>query len=151
MQMSDALRCLGLGFRPTDDPASAEDECVDTADTRSAPLARISATSSPKGIVFPDKPLIGIDLMSFVFQPDLEVLLGGVHPPSDTLTSEGSAHVVVLAVDGEIAPGPYGPRKGSLLDAAPSQWEVTTVWGTAGKVGKAGKATRGGWLPQERA
>jgi len=32
------------------------------------------------------------------------------------LSSEGSAHVVVLAVDGEIAPGPYGPCKGSLID-----------------------------------
>jgi hypothetical protein len=32
------------------------------------------------------------------------------------LSSEGSAHRVVLAVDGEIALGPYGPRKGSLLD-----------------------------------
>jgi hypothetical protein len=54
------------------------------------------------------------------------------------LSSEGSVHVVVLAVDGEIALGPYGPRKGSLIDAAPSQWEVTTVWGTAGTVGNAG-------------
>jgi hypothetical protein len=32
------------------------------------------------------------------------------------LSSEGSAHVVVLAVDSEIAPSPYGPRKGSLID-----------------------------------
>ena len=32
--------------------------------------------------------------------PDLEVLLSGVHPTSDPLTSQGSAHVVVLAVDG---------------------------------------------------
>jgi hypothetical protein len=32
------------------------------------------------------------------------------------LSSEGSAHVVVLAVDGEIAPSPYGPRKGPLID-----------------------------------
>ena len=54
--------------------------------------------------------------MSLAFQPDLEVLLSGVHPTGDPLTSEGSAHVVVLAVAGEIALGPYGPRKGSLLD-----------------------------------
>src|SRR5215472_17503268 len=33
--------------------------------------------------------------------PDLEVLLSGVHPIGDTLTSEGSAHVGVLAVNGE--------------------------------------------------
>jgi hypothetical protein len=32
------------------------------------------------------------------------------------LSGEASAHVVVLAVDGEIAPGPDGPRKGSLMN-----------------------------------
>jgi hypothetical protein len=48
--------------------------------------------------------------------PNLEVLLSGVYPTGDPLTSEGSAHVVVFAVDGEITPSPYGPRKGSLID-----------------------------------
>jgi hypothetical protein len=54
--------------------------------------------------------------LSLAFQPDLEELLVGVHPTGDPLTSQGSAHIGVLAVDGELAPGPDGPRKGSLLN-----------------------------------
>src|SRR2546423_14308424 len=103
------------------------------------PVGFMSATYSPKGIVFPSKPLIGIDLMRFAFQPDLEVLLTSVYPAGHPSASQGSAHVGVLAVDGEIAPGPDSPRKGSLLD----------VHEPAGShhglgVGNAGEATRGG-------
>jgi hypothetical protein len=51
--------------------------------------ALISATYSPKGIVFPDKPLIGIDLMCPAFLPDVEALLGGVHPACDQVFQLG--------------------------------------------------------------
>ena len=37
--------------------------------------------------------------------PDVEALLGGVHPARDPLTSQASTYIVVLAVDREIAPG----------------------------------------------
>lgn len=50
------------------------------------------------------------------WQPDLEVLLSRVYPTGNPLARSGSAHVVVLAVDGEIAPGSYCPRKGPLMD-----------------------------------
>ncbi len=76
----------------------------------------ISSTYSPKGIVFPYKPLIGIDLMSLPGCQISKCFSAAFTQQVTRLSSEGSAHVVVLAVDGEIALGPYGPRKGSLLD-----------------------------------
>jgi hypothetical protein len=48
--------------------------------------------------------------------PDVEALLGGVHPAGDPLASQASTYIVVFAVDCEIALGPYGSRKGSLID-----------------------------------
>ena len=76
----------------------------------------ISSTYSPKGIVVPYKPLIGIDLMSFPGCQISKCFSAAFTQQVTRLSSEGSAHVVVLAVDGEIAPGPYGPCKGSLID-----------------------------------
>jgi len=60
--------------------------------------------------------LIGIDLMSFPGCQISKCFSAAFTQQVTRLSSEGSAHVVVLAVDGEIAPGPYGPRKGSLID-----------------------------------
>src|SRR5215469_16578170 len=48
--------------------------------------------------------------------PDVEALLGGVHPARDPLASKVSAHRIVFTVDCEITLGPYGSRKGSLID-----------------------------------
>ena len=76
----------------------------------------ISSTYSPKGIVFPYKPLIGIDLMSFPGCHISKCFSAAFTQQVTRLSSEGSAHVVVLAVAGEIAPSPYGPCKGSLID-----------------------------------
>ena len=48
----------------------------------------ISSTYSPKGIIFPYKQAFdGERLDKSPWQPDLEVLLGGVYPTADSLTS----------------------------------------------------------------
>jgi hypothetical protein len=67
-------------------------------------------------MVFPYKPLIGIDLMSFPGCQISKCFSAAFTQQVTRLSSEGSAHIIVLAVDGEIALGPYSPRKGSLMD-----------------------------------
>jgi hypothetical protein len=111
----------------------------------------MSATYSWKGIVCPYKPLIGIDLISLAFQPDVKLLLGGVHPATDPLTSQASAHIVIFAVDGQLPIGPNRPSKGLLSDLLEPAVRIDRLWNGCRSVGKFGQATRGGWLPQERA
>ena len=111
----------------------------------------ISATYSSKGIICPCKPLIGIDLMHPAFLPDVKLLLGGVHPATDPLAGQSSAHIVVLAVDRQLPIGPNRPSKGLLIDLHEPAVRIDRLWNGCRSGGKAGQATRGGWLPQERA
>src|SRR5713101_10080007 len=60
--------------------------------------------------------------------PDLEVLLGCVHPAGDPLASQPSAHVVVLAVDREITTSPYGPRKGLFVHLHEPAVRIDVPW-----------------------
>jgi hypothetical protein len=67
-------------------------------------------------MLWPYKPLIGINLMSFPSCQISKYFSAAFTQQVTRLSSKSSAHVVVLAVDGEIALGPYGSRKGSLID-----------------------------------
>jgi hypothetical protein len=79
-------------------------------------------------MVWPCKPLIGIDLMRPGFLPDLELLLGGVDPAGDPLSGQSSAHVVVLAIDRHIATSPDGSRKGLLVHLHEPAVGIDGLW-----------------------
>jgi hypothetical protein len=60
--------------------------------------------------------------------PDVEALLCGIDPARDPLASQASAYVVVLVVDGQIAPGADRPRKSSLVHLhEPVVW-IDRLW-----------------------
>lgn len=65
-----------------------------------------SSPSSPKGIVFPDKPVSGIDLLSFPGCQSSKCFSAAFTQQLTRLSSQGSAHVGVLAGEGEMARGP---------------------------------------------
>jgi hypothetical protein len=59
-------------------------------------------------------------------------------------SSQASAYVVVLVVDGQIAPGADRPRKSSLVHLhEPVVW-IDRLWNGCRSVGNVGQATRGG-------
>jgi hypothetical protein len=58
-----SLLALAWELKPTADLGPAWDGCAESADIRQRASRLISATESSKGMVWPCKPLIGIDLM----------------------------------------------------------------------------------------
>jgi len=59
---------------------------------------------------------------------DVEALLCGVDSARDPLARQASAHVVVLMVDGQIAPGADGPRKSSLVHLHKPAVRIDRLW-----------------------
>jgi hypothetical protein len=60
--------------------------------------------------------------------PDVEALLGGVHPAGNSLASQASAHIGIFSVDRQLPIRPDRPRKGLLIDLHEPAIRIDRLW-----------------------